>query len=85
MVAGSDWAGIKQQLAENPRRVPLHTDFVSDRRVITYAGKVRIWRCIMENAPALSPGGDHSRRPTAQTIRTLCYNRHPSPRAGGKS
>lgn len=49
MVAGSDLAGIKQLLAENPRRVPLNADFVSDLRVITYQGRVRIWYYIVED------------------------------------
>ncbi len=49
MVAGSDLAGIKELLAGNPYRVPLNAYLVSDLRVITYEGRVRIWYYIVED------------------------------------
>ena len=49
MVSGSGLAGIKQILATDPYVVPLNADVVSDVRVITYGGKVRIWYYIVED------------------------------------
>ena len=49
MVSGSGLAGIKQILATDPYVVPLNADVVSDVRVITYVGKVRIWYYIVED------------------------------------
>lgn len=53
MVAGSDLAGIKRLLAVDPYRVPLNASLVSDLRVITYEGRVRIWYYVVEDDGAV--------------------------------
>ncbi len=49
MTAGSDLAGIKLLLAQNPYRVPQNADLISDLRVITYQRTVRIWYSVVED------------------------------------